>query len=138
MPTRTIPEPTPLTKPFFDACAAGTLQIQRCADCDTWVFYPRNLCPACFGMNLEWQPVSGRGTVYSFILCHVPGPGFSKDECPYVSAIVELEEGVRLHTNLVGVDPTPDAVRIGLPVQVEFERLRDDVAIPLFRPVDVA
>jgi len=135
MPKRRLPTPDPLTKPYWDSCKAHAMQVQQCEDCWRWVFYPRNLCPHCFGTNLAWKPVSGKGTLYSFIIAHQPGPGYAKEECPYVTAIVELDEGVRLHTNLVGVEPSPDAVLIGMAVEVVYEDCSDDITLPLFRPV---
>ena len=134
MPKRTAPAPNRVTQPFFDSCSARAMALQRCTACDTWIFYPRSLCPHCFGADLAWEQVKGTGTLYSFIICHSPGPGFSREECPYVSAIVELDEGPRLHTNLIDVDPTPDAVRIGMRVEVVYEDCDDNITLPLFRP----
>ncbi len=135
MPKRTLPEPDPITQPFFDSCKAHAMRVQHCADCGKWVFYPRNLCPFCFGTSLHWEPVSGTGVLYSYIISHVPGPGFAPDECPYVTAIVELDEGVRMFTNLVQVEANPEAIRMDMPVAVVYEDHDDGVTLPLFRPV---
>ena len=135
MPNRALPEPDTTTQPFWDSCTAHAMEMQHCSDCGKWVFYPRNICPFCFGASLPWERVSGKGTLYSFVVCHFPGPGFTPDDCPYVSALVELDEGVRLHTNLVDVEPSPDAITIGMPVEVVYEDHEDGVSVPLFRPM---
>lgn len=129
--TLPVPRPTAITKPFWEACNRGELDVQRCAECGNHVFIPGLMCPRCQGTSLEWVRSSGRGTVYSFTAVYRPQqPAF---EVPYVVAIVELEEGWFLPTNIVGVGP--EQVQFGMPVQVEFERRTDDIAVPVFRPV---
>jgi hypothetical protein len=95
-------------------------------------FYPRAVCPSCLSSATEWVRARGRGTVYSFTVTHQSqAPGF-RGELPYVLAIVELDEGPRLMTNIVGC--APDAVRIGLPVEVVFEDVTPEVTLAKFRP----
>jgi uncharacterized OB-fold protein len=104
----------------------------RCADCGDAYFYPRSICPLCFSRNTSWFQASGRGTLYAFSIVHrAPRPDIT---APYVAAMVELEEGPRMPTNLVDVAPDPAAIKIGMPVQVVFEDLTDDIALPKFRP----
>jgi uncharacterized OB-fold protein len=115
---------------FFEGAKKSTLLIQRCASCGTLRHPPRPACAVC--RSFEWDTVvaSGRGTVYSYVVVHHPQvPAF---DYPLPIAVVELEEGTRLVADLVGV--APDAVRIGMPVAVEFVAVDDELTLPLFRP----
>ncbi|WP_214325619.1 Zn-ribbon domain-containing OB-fold protein [Nonomuraea sediminis] len=125
-----VPRPTPETRPFWDGAAAGQLRIQRCLACERHYFYPRPGCPRCGSDQVEWVTASGRGTLYSYVINHRPAPGF-EDETPYAIAVVELEEGVRMMTNLVGIEPTPENLPLDLPLRVVFEQ-RGEVWIPLW------
>ncbi len=121
------------SKGFWEACQRHELYVQRCRDCSRLRYYPRALCPACLSDDTEWVRCSGRGTVYTFTATYQnQAPGF-RDEVPYVLAYVELAEGVRVLTNIVGC--APDAVRIGMPVEVVFEDVTPDVTLPKFKPV---
>ncbi|WP_141579059.1 Zn-ribbon domain-containing OB-fold protein [Actinomadura sp. WMMA1423] len=131
--TRPVPVPTPATRPFWDGAKAGELRLQRCGDCAEHVFYPRGGCPSCGSPRLEWTTASGRARLSSYVINHVPAPGFA-DEVPYVIAIVELDEGPRMVTNLVNVPPDPRALPLDLRLEVVFEP-RGDQALPLFQPV---
>jgi uncharacterized OB-fold protein len=118
---------------FWEACARHELYLQRCRRCATQRFYPRAVCPACLSDAVQWVRASGRGTVYSFTVTHQnQAPGF-REALPYVLAIVELAEGPRLMTNVV--ECAPDAVRIGLPVEVVFEDVSAEISLPKFRPL---
>jgi uncharacterized OB-fold protein len=127
---RPLPQPDPDTEFFWTATRRGELHILRCRDCKTYVHLPRPGCHGCGGTDLAPERVSGRGVVHSFTVTHFPLPGF---EPPFAVVIVELEEqrGLRLVSNLVDVDPGD--VEIGMPVEVVFEAVADDVALPLFR-----
>ncbi|AQZ69689.1 Bll2959 protein [[Actinomadura] parvosata subsp. kistnae] len=127
------PKPTPETQPFWDGTAAGELRIQRCEPCARHYFYPRPRCPRCGGDQVEWVRASGRATLYSYVINHRPAPGF-EDDAPYAIAVVELEEGVRMMTNIVGVPNTPEHLELDMELRVVFER-RGDVSVPLFEPV---
>ncbi|MCG5215030.1 Zn-ribbon domain-containing OB-fold protein [Streptosporangium sp. KLBMP 9127] len=127
-----VPKPTPDTQPFWDGTAAGELRVQRCAACSRHCFYPRPSCPACGSGELEWITASGRATLYSYVINHRPAPGF-EDDGPYAIAVVELEEGVRMMTNIVGVEITPENLELDMPLQVVFEK-RGDMHLPLFEP----
>ncbi len=117
---------------YWEALARHELYFQRCRSCGTERFYPRAVCPVCLSSATEWVRASGRGTVYSFTVTRQnQAPGF-RDELPYVLAIVELAEGPRLMTNVVGC--APDEVRIGMAVEVVFEDVTPEVTLAKFRP----
>ncbi len=124
-----LPEPDEASRPFWEGAAAGTLMLMRCRNCETFRLPARAHCPVCLSGGFEWKPASGRGTVRTFGVMHQRyHPGF---ETPYNLAIVELEEGPRLPTNIVGVANSD--IRVGMPVVVEWER-HEDVTLPKFRP----
>jgi uncharacterized protein len=115
---------------WWEALARHELYFQRCRDCGTKRLYPRAACPSCLSAATDWVRASGYGIVYSFTVTYQnQAPGF-REELPYVLAIVELEEGLRLMTNVVGA---PDAVRIGMPVEVVFDDVTSEVTLPKFR-----
>ncbi len=117
---------------YWEALVRHELYFQRCRDCGTKRFPPRAVCPACLSSATEWVRASGRGTVYTFTVTHQnQAPGFRGD-LPYVLAIVELAEGLRLMTNVVGCPP--DAVYVGMPVEVVFEDVTAEVTLAKFRP----
>jgi uncharacterized OB-fold protein len=132
MPEKPVPRPTPETEPFWTACAEGELHLQRCRHCDDLYFPPRAFCPSCWSSDVRWEPVSGRGTLHSFVINHRPAPGF-EEMGPYAIAIVQLDEGPRLLSNIVGVENTPDDLVIDMPLEVTFEP-RGDFRVPQFRP----
>ena len=121
------------TRAYWEGCGRHELILQRCRSCGTLQHRPRALCVSCLSDEIEHFPASGRGTVYSFTVTHQnQAPGF-REALPYVLAYVELEEGVRLLTNIVGC--SPENVRIGLPVEVEYAQLEGDIAVPRFHPL---
>jgi len=125
-----LPRPTPLSEPFWEGCRLGELRAQRCVACGSWIFIPQPACTTCLSEALEWTPSCGRGRVYSLSVVHRPQqPGFT---VPYIVAIVALEEGWTMLTNLVECAPE-DAV-IDLPVEVAFRRMSDEITMPCFRP----
>ena len=128
-----LPKPTLDDQGFWDACNNNRLVIQRCSDCHTLRHRPRPMCPHCRSMRYDWATVSGRGTLYSFSVVHHPLRESMRDHVPYVIALVELEEGPRLITNLVGT--APDHVRIGLPVHVFFDEVAPGIKLPRFRAI---
>jgi len=131
--TKPIPRVTPELAPFFEASKRGQLVVQKCESCGTLRFPPRPLCSRCLSPHAAWTPVSGRGEVYSFNVMHqVYHPGFAP-EIPYAVVVVKLEEGAKMLSNLVGIKP--HEIRCGMPVEVIFERLSDEVSLPKFRPV---
>ena len=131
-PPRPRPTPTPLSRPFWDATARGEFLIQRCRRCEAAVFYARYNCTECGSPDLDWTPAAGTGTVYTFTVARRPTHPAFADRVPYVIAVVELDEGPHVTTNIVGC--SPEEVRIGMPVEVTFEEPVDQIALPLFRP----
>ena len=130
--TKPLPQPNEVSQPFWDAAKRHELQIQHCNSCGTHIFYPREACSQCLSPDLIWIPVSGKGTLYSYTIAQAPThPAFAED-VPYVIAIVELEEGPRITTNLVGC--SPDHVTIGMPVMASFEEVTPEVTLVKFRP----
>lgn len=127
---RLLPAPDADTAFFWEGTARRTLLILRCEECGTYVHYPKPACRRCGGAHLSPAEVSGRGTVHSFTITHQAVPGF---EPPFAVVLVELEEqpGLRLVSNLTGVEPGD--VRIGMPVEVMFQPVAEDVWLPLFR-----
>ncbi len=131
--TRPIPVPDEISAPFFDGARQGRLMLQHCTACDGWSFPVRERCPHCFAAALEWRAASGRGTLYTFAVMHqVMNPGFA-GAVPYNVSQVDLDEGVRMISNVVG---TPnDRLRIGMKLEAVFEDVGDGVSIPRFRAV---
>lgn len=132
-PTKPLPLPDEVTAPYWEAARSGRLSIQFCRGCASFVHLPADRCPRCTGTDLDWRDISGHGRLYSYTTMHdSPGPGFA-DALPYIVAVVELDEqpGLLVTTNLAGTDP--DTLRIGLPVEVAFENLDPDTAVPQFR-----
>jgi uncharacterized OB-fold protein len=119
------------TKPFWDGCAEGRLLLQRCTACGTWRHPPSPVCPDCLGTAHDWLASSGRGSVYTFVIVREGRRGWEK-MVPYVLAVVALDEGPRILTNLTNV--APEAVTIGMPVAVTFETLDNTIRLPLFEP----
>ena len=127
-----LPEPTPESQPFWDACARGQLVVQRCGSCGRSWFPPSSRCQHCWGADHTWTPVSGRGRVFSFTVFRRAYAPQLAAQLPYVVGVIELEEGLRLISNVVGCEP--DDVGAGLPVEVCFDELVDGVALHAFRP----
>jgi len=128
-----VPVPDADSRPFWEGCREHRLRIERCADCGTARFPPAGMCPRCRSSRHEWFTASGRGTVFSWIVVRHPVPkDMYAGEVPYVVALVDLEEGVRMPTNIVGCEP--GAIRAGMPVHVVFEDVSADVTLPRFRP----
>ncbi|MBI1737211.1 MAG: Zn-ribbon domain-containing OB-fold protein [Candidatus Rokubacteria bacterium] len=128
-----LPRPSTATRPFWDGCREGELRLPWCRACGRPHFFPRSLCPHCLATDLEWRRASGRGVVWSFSTVRLSFWGKAFDDAvPYVVAMVELEEGVRVLSNVVGC--APGAVRIGLPVEVTFDAVTPEFTLPRFRP----
>jgi len=134
-PRKPKPRPAPESLPYWQAAKEHRLALPKCEDCTQFWFPPSRTCPHCLSTNFSFQNVSGRGKVFSFVTFHrVYRPAFAED-VPYVVALVELEEGPRVLTNILGV--THEDVRCEMPVEVVFDDYDEDVAIPKFRPLCV-
>jgi uncharacterized protein len=127
-----LPTPDEATEPYWAATRDGELLFKRCADCGRPHFYPRPFCPFCWSESVSWEKASGRGTVYTFSVVHVNDLPPFPARVPYVAAIVDLDEGPRVMTNIV--DCAHDAVRIGMPVAAVFEAETDRITLARFRP----
>ena len=128
---RPAPGSDPETEPYWKAAHNGRLVVQRCTACGAHQLYPRWRCLRCRG-HVEWVEATGGGTVYSFTVIRQNFSRSFRHLIPYVVALVDLDEGPRVMTNLVGVDP--DDVRIGMRVRVKFEPVSEDASVPLFEP----
>lgn len=130
--SRPLPEITPDNQAFWDACQRHELSLQRCQDCGD-LRLPSPICPDCLSMSSEWVRVSGRAKVYTWVVIYQRyHPAFAED-IPYNVAMVELAEGPRLITNIVGC--SNEDIHIGMAVEVVFEDVTDEVTLPKFKPV---
>ena len=127
-----LPVPTPESRPYWEALKRHELSLQRCRACGRYYFYPRSNCPHCLSGEVEWQRVSGRGTLHTFTIVHRGLRGFPIAPT-YVLAVVELEEGPHLMTNLVGCPHDPAKIRIGAAVEVVFADVTPAWTLPHFR-----
>ncbi|KJC60339.1 DNA-binding protein [Bradyrhizobium sp. LTSPM299] len=128
---RHIPSATPETKHFWDAAREGRLILQQCRDCGHTYFPPRPFCSECNSRNVALRQASGRARLYSYVISHRAAPGF---EAPYAIAVVELDEGPRMMTNIINVPQTPEALVLDMPLRVAFEKISDDISLPVFEP----
>jgi uncharacterized OB-fold protein len=133
VPRRFEPPVTEVTAPFWEATRRRVLLVQWCTDCDKPIFFPREVCPGCLGTRLDWREASGNGTVHAVSVQHLPSmPLPAYTERPYAVALVELTEGVRMMSNLVGC--APEDVTVGMPVSVTWEEMTDGRHLPQFTP----
>jgi len=128
---RPRPQPTPETQHFWEGTRAGEIRLQRCDACAKTYFPPRPFCPACGGRKVSVFKASGRASLYSYVIHHRPVPGFTP---PYAIAVVQLEEGPRMMTNIVDCPQTPEALQLDMPLEPAFERIDDEITLALFRP----
>jgi len=129
-PRRFEPPVSPTTLAFWDATRDKRFLVQWCTDCQKAIFFPREVCPVCLGSSLEWRESNGRGRVYSFTVEHKPqNPNL---EGPYTVALIDLDEGVRMMSNVIDCDP--DQVSVGMPVAIAWEALSDGRHLPMFAP----
>ena len=131
-PAKPVPQPDDLSRPFFEGANRGELMLQKCGDCGAWLAPGSRACSECLGESLTWQAASGQATLFTFAVMHQRyHPGFA-DELPYNIAVVQLDEGPRLSTTIVGV--ANDDLRVGMPLTVTFEQAGEGVTLPKFRP----
>jgi uncharacterized OB-fold protein len=127
-----IPDPGPLTRPYWEQARAGRLVLQHCHGCGHTWHPPLPRCPRCHAADTGWQQASGEGTVYSYTVVHHATHAALADRVPYVIAIVELAEGPRVVTGIRGA--APDQVWVGMPVRAVFEEVTPEVTLPQFAP----
>jgi uncharacterized OB-fold protein len=130
----TIPLPTQdsVSEPFWEACRRGHLVVQRCVGCGLATFPPEQFCVYCLGNTLKWEACSGRGMIHSYSV--VWRPSESSFAVPYVVAIVQLDEGWFMFTNVI--DCPAQAVAVGMTVNVKFVQMTDQISLPYFAPVE--
>ena len=125
-----LPTPTTVTTAFWEATKCHKLLLQKCIHCESYIFYPRAFCPECLSQDLEWVESSGEGTIYSYtIIYHSPIREF-EHLVPYIIAIIELKEGVRIMSNIVHCKPAE--IHVGMTVHVIFEEVSKDISLPKF------
>jgi len=135
---RLPPKPLPLqenktlTDPFWQAAKRHELVMQRCTRCGNWIHFPREQCPVCFSQALEWAPVSGKGRVYAFTNVHQAQHPAFQEEAPYCFAIVQLDEGPRMVTNIV--ECSPDDVQCDMPVVATYDDVSEEWTLVKFKP----
>ena len=130
--SKPLPKPDGLNAEFYEHCAKEKLCFQRCNECRTWRHLPRSMCAKCGSTDWAWEESSGRGRIFSWTVTHQAiHPAFAGD-VPFAVVVVELEEGVRMVSGLR--DLPPEEISLDLPVEVEFERVSEQIALPYFRP----
>ena len=129
---RTLPKPTPETLHFWEGCRAGELRLQRCCACRQPYFPPRPFCPRCASRTVEVFVATGRATLYSYVINHLPRPDMGSE--PHSIAVVTLAEGPRMMTNIVNCPQTPEALRLDMPLRVLFRKESEEISLPLFEP----
>jgi uncharacterized OB-fold protein len=128
-----LPEIQRWSKPFWEGTKQKKLLIQQCKDCNSNIFYPRKFCPECWSSNTSWVEASGKGKVFTFSVTMTGVEDRFVNDLPFILALVDLEEGVRMMTTIV--ECQPEEVKIGMDVEVIFEDITDEFTLPKWRPV---
>jgi uncharacterized OB-fold protein len=135
-PDKIIPQITEELRPFFDGAKRNRLLVQHCNACGKNRFPPVQICPECLSRNLSWVEACGRGRLYSYSIMHrAYHPAFAA-KVPYVLVVVELEEGGKITSNVVGIDP--QQLKCGISLEVTFENVTEEVVLPKFRPSGIS
>ena len=129
-----LPQMEPEAKPYWEYLRQHELRIQRCNACQKYFFPPEVYCPHCLSEDVAWTPVSGKGTVYSWVNFHRAYTPAYEGEIPYNVSLIDLDEGVRLYSNVVGI-PAAD-VKCGLRVEVIYEDVTPEITLAKFRPIE--
>jgi uncharacterized OB-fold protein len=131
--TKPIPRPAPESLPYWQAAQEHILKVPKCDDCAHYWFPPSLSCPECLSTKVTWTEVSGRGKIFSFVVYdRVYRPAFEAD-VPYIVGLIELDEGPRILSNVIGI--TPEDVRCEMAVNVVFDDITDEVSLPKFTPI---
>ena len=129
-----IPSPQGESDHYWQKAKEGELWLRKCNACGEAYFYPRDISPCCFSRDTTWIKASGKATLFTYgIVERAPHPGFVED-VPFVTAIVELQEGPTMPTNIVMEDPTPEKLQVGMALEVVFEDITDTISLPKFKP----
>ncbi len=127
---RPLPVPTPETAHFWEGTRLGELRLQTCRACDHTYFPPRPFCPGCASRDVEVVRASGRASLHSYVISHLPAPGF---EPPYTIAVVKLDEGPKMLTNIVGTPCDPALLQLDARVEVAFTAINEQITLPMFK-----
>ena len=131
---RPLPVPQPESEFYWQKLREREIWLRHCTDCDHTYFYPRDFCPRCFSRATEWIKSGGQATLYTFSIVHRVGLAAFKNALPYIAALVELEGGARIPTNLVEIEPDPAKVKIGMKLEPVFIEAADEITLLYFRP----
>jgi uncharacterized OB-fold protein len=132
---RPLPKPNEDTRPFWDGCREHQLRFQKCSHCGQVLWPPSMLCPKCYSRDAEWTVASGRGKIFSYAVYHKPFHPAFKQQLPYVVAVVVLEEGPHILSNIV--ECSHDQLKCDMEVSVTWEAVSDEIILPKFRPVQM-
>jgi uncharacterized OB-fold protein len=121
-----------LTRPFWEAAKRHELVMPRCKTCDHLFFYPRLECPRCLSNHLEWMRVSGRGRLHTYTIVYQPANAAFRDDTPYIYAVVQLDEGPRMVSNVVQCDL--DATKVDMPLEAIFDDVTPECTLVKFKP----
>lgn len=133
---KNFPRPNPETTAYWEGCRKHELLIQRCSHCGEYQFYPRILCSACMSEHVEWVQAAGCGRVLTFTIVRRAVSEAYAPDVPYVVALIQLEEGPKMMSNVIQCNP--DSVVVGMPVEVVFEDWSEEITVPKFRPAAIA
>lgn len=131
---KNFPQPTVETKPFWDGCKQHQLLIQQCGECGHYQFYPRTICTKCMSQKVNWVEASGLGRVKTYTIVHRPISPAYMTEAPYILALVELDEGPTMMTNIINCPL--DEVKVGMRVSVTFADWSINISVPQFVPME--
>ena len=130
-----IPVPQGESDYYWEKTKEEELWLRKCNECQQAYFYPRDISPCCFSKDTTWIQASGKARLFTYGIVHrAPHAGFAED-VPFVTAIVKLEEGPKMPTNIVMDNPTPEKLQIDMPLEVVFESVSDGISLPKFKPV---
>ena len=121
------------TKPFWEATKRHELLMPRCKNHNGFFFYPRDLCPVCLSPDIEWAKVTGKGRVYAYTVVYQPNDPLFAEDAPYPYAVIQLDEGARMISNVIEIDP--EKVEIDMRVEAVFEDITDEWTLVKFKPV---
>ncbi len=130
---KSLPVPTECSRPFWEGTKCHELLVQECGDCHELIMYPKKYCPKCLSANLSWIKASGKGKIYSFTVVYNNPPSLFVDGLPFVVAIIRLEEGVQMMSNIV--DYEVEDLRCDMDVEVCFDDVTREITLPKFKPV---
>jgi len=128
-----LPSMSVWSAPFWEGCKREELLIQKCRDCGTFIFYPKMYCTNCLSSNLEWIKSRGKGKIYTHMTVYGFQPTEFSEDVPYVVAVIQLDEGVRMMSNIVNCKE--EEVFCNMPVEVVFEKVTKEFTLPKFQPV---